>query len=983
MAIDTTRQLIAQIRNASQVGENTAMRVGDAMEAILDDAIEQGGTPELKTINGQSLHGEGNIQIGSQGTINIDATVIPDSPNAVSGGGVKTYVDGVVGVVLVSGTPLAQQMTTANTTYIVKSAINMLGTSVAVPANSIIRFDGGRISSGTLVLQNTLLDGKVQFGSDMTISGTCANQTAHQSWFVNNNVDAWHRFINNVDCSAYEYTEGIYNATERIVKELNKGSGIKIEGNNAELLFPYAQNESSVIIRPKNQDTYVSAELTSVAGYGEESLTVDDASVFNVGDFVAIMDTTDYSFSWHRDSYRQGEFAQILGIAGNVLTINHPLYGSYQHLGASFVYGYNYISADVRNLKLGLQDATILDGNYYALTIRQAIGGVLENVSVNGGTINMALVSCQNVSVYNCYCCVNETQPGVDSYALSISNCQNVNVIGGVYTGGNHGITIGGAKNNTAVVSRNISINNASAHQIRTGFTGGIDMHGCAEFVTIQGCSTSGIYLRGQNNRLIGNNIRGNSVALGEMISLNHTIEDNIFYDCGVSGILSGGTNANWVKETTKEVFCVRGNRFFNTAPTTSSYFGLNVNVPTTYVNVENVVLDVVGNTFKNCYVRPSFASNANGVANIIGNIVEFDSDMTTARPGSSPVVVAKDFTIKNNTINIANAVNLFTLGSKNTYIIGNKINTVSALMYRYDANAVNVTVKDNILSGSVISYTNSTTSENLRKIVIKGNIIQGTPKTDKCLSFSCHASAPALPDVIVTDNIISSANNLSFTYLHNITIGRNMKDNHSVFPTYTSAKCVALLGDFAGTTTERNAITMAEKGAVWYDTTLKRNLIAALKDGTNTFSKQTNSSKGMTFETNNMTEGVLYHFTCSRDTFSYTAFSKVNSNPTEDDLIVVLNGTSDAYAVAPDPTVYPYVAIEVGNASWTWIYGSIVTVWQDVDGASAGVLRAGTTANRPVSGDIYTGFQYFDVDLGHPIWWNGSAWIKGDGTTA
>ena len=41
MAIDTTRQLIDQISNATQVGENTAARVGGAMEAIVDD-LEEG-----------------------------------------------------------------------------------------------------------------------------------------------------------------------------------------------------------------------------------------------------------------------------------------------------------------------------------------------------------------------------------------------------------------------------------------------------------------------------------------------------------------------------------------------------------------------------------------------------------------------------------------------------------------------------------------------------------------------------------------------------------------------------------------------------------------------------------------------------------------------------------------------------------------------------------------------------------------------------
>lgn len=42
MAINTTRALIAQITNANQVGENTATRVGGAMDAILDDAVDIG-----------------------------------------------------------------------------------------------------------------------------------------------------------------------------------------------------------------------------------------------------------------------------------------------------------------------------------------------------------------------------------------------------------------------------------------------------------------------------------------------------------------------------------------------------------------------------------------------------------------------------------------------------------------------------------------------------------------------------------------------------------------------------------------------------------------------------------------------------------------------------------------------------------------------------------------------------------------------------
>jgi hypothetical protein len=44
-------------------------------------------------------------------------------------------------------------------------------------------------------------------------------------------------------------------------------------------------------------------------------------------------------------------------------------------------------------------------------------------------------------------------------------------------------------------------------------------------------------------------------------------------------------------------------------------------------------------------------------------------------------------------------------------------------------------------------------------------------------------------------------------------------------------------------------------------------------------------------------------------------------------------------------------------------------------------ITMVGTTANRPSSPQI--GAQYFDTDVGKPIWWNGSNWVDATGTTA
>lgn len=41
---------------------------------------------------------------------------------------------------------------------------------------------------------------------------------------------------------------------------------------------------------------------------------------------------------------------------------------------------------------------------------------------------------------------------------------------------------------------------------------------------------------------------------------------------------------------------------------------------------------------------------------------------------------------------------------------------------------------------------------------------------------------------------------------------------------------------------------------------------------------------------------------------------------------------------------------------------------------------QSGTTANRPTK-DLWVGRFYFDTDLGHPIWYDGTDWVDATGT--
>ena len=75
---------------------------------------------------------------------------------------------------------------------------------------------------------------------------------------------------------------------------------------------------------------------------------------------------------------------------------------------------------------------------------------------------------------------------------------------------------------------------------------------------------------------------------------------------------------------------------------------------------------------------------------------------------------------------------------------------------------------------------------------------------------------------------------------------------------------------------------------------------------------------------------------------------------------------------VKPTLTVITSVndTFKVGNSFQTYKSGVMCTL----DGNNA--IKSGTTADRPSSSSISTGFVYFDTTLGIPLYWDGTNWI-------
>lgn len=87
-------------------------------------------------------------------------------------------------IVLRKGVPFAEQVTQANTIYEIRYDFDLDGASVTIPAGCVLKFNGGKITDGTLVGHNTYIEAvNVCIFSNITITGSWNNHSAYIEWY--------------------------------------------------------------------------------------------------------------------------------------------------------------------------------------------------------------------------------------------------------------------------------------------------------------------------------------------------------------------------------------------------------------------------------------------------------------------------------------------------------------------------------------------------------------------------------------------------------------------------------------------------------------------------------------------------------------------------------------------------------------------------------------------------------------------------------
>lgn len=106
--------------------------------------------------------------------------------------------------ILRTGETFAEQITEADTIYVIRYDFDLDGEEVTIPAGCVLEFDGGSISNGTLNGDNTVIWSGLEkiFETDITIGGTWKVKRGYAEWFgaigdgENDDTDAFYKALN-------------------------------------------------------------------------------------------------------------------------------------------------------------------------------------------------------------------------------------------------------------------------------------------------------------------------------------------------------------------------------------------------------------------------------------------------------------------------------------------------------------------------------------------------------------------------------------------------------------------------------------------------------------------------------------------------------------------------------------------------------------------------------------------------------------------
>lgn len=170
-------------------------------------------------------------------------------------------------VILKGSIPFASQIeNNPNCIFVIKWDFDLKGRTVTIPAGCVLKFEGGSIDNGTIVLSNTYIEGNAAFLKNVLLTGTCANDVFVVDWF---DID----HTGNKLC------------TDAVQSAGNVNTPI-IQFGNGRYAFKKVSISHSCTVRGTGRDTTVLVGQSIVEGYksGDSLLVFDNANSVQVED---------------------------------------------------------------------------------------------------------------------------------------------------------------------------------------------------------------------------------------------------------------------------------------------------------------------------------------------------------------------------------------------------------------------------------------------------------------------------------------------------------------------------------------------------------------------------------------------------------------------------------------------------------------------------------------------------------------------------
>lgn len=235
------------------------------------------------------------------------------------------------------------------------------------------------------------------------------------------------------------------------------------------------------------------SDLSANVTRGSRTLSVTSASGIAEYNLLSMFNPTDYSWSGHRASYREGEFVRVHGVSGTTVTIYGQTYDAYTAANMD-VYRIDGVRVDIDEISI------IPSTSSNKAPIQIDYGDGVRIGRIKGQAGNYALVQ-----IKRCYDFViddtsvlNNSPVVGDEYGVSIANSQNGRVSGPALNATRHPVALGGFDDENCVPCREIKIHNAI---MTNGFdTGAGDAHGNCDHITYHGCTASNQFVFGGRN---------------------------------------------------------------------------------------------------------------------------------------------------------------------------------------------------------------------------------------------------------------------------------------------------------------------------------------------------------------------------------------------------------------------------------------------------------------------------------------------------